>query len=309
MNPLGTRQPSRDSGFTLIELLISMTIGLLIALVVTQAYLSSLTTQRSQTDQTRLNESARFAFDLIGKEIRRAGYRNVFAPYPSTYNPKTHAQDFCATATGGPLLAAANDTSAIDPSTANFSGSTANTLNKSDVIRARFYGEDNATGTAAEGSVLDCQGNTVRRSTLVEDTLYIAADAANNNEPTLFCNTSNTVNPGTVALVPGVETMQILYGEDTNNDGIINRYVPSASVTNWNNILSIRVGLVVRTPNAVSNDASASKKYNLFGAAYAPSDTAPSGDAGSVYTSPNPGDRRVRLMFTTEFALRNYPQC
>ena len=69
MNPLGAGQPSRDSGFTLIELLISMTIGLLIALVVTQAYLSSLTTQRSQTDQTRLNESARFAFDLIGGRL------------------------------------------------------------------------------------------------------------------------------------------------------------------------------------------------------------------------------------------------
>lgn len=306
MSSIDQHANRRDLGFTLVELLVSLAIGLLITLVVIQAYLSSVTTQQSQTDQTRLNESARFAFDLIGKSIRRAGYRNTFALYPNTYNGATFAQEFCATGTAGPMLAAANDTSSISPTATNFSGSVVTTLNSSDVFRARFYGEDNALGTAAEGSVLDCLGNSVRRGTLVEETLFIAADPANNNEPTLFCNTTNPVSAGSVALIPGVESMQFLFGEDTDSDGVINRYIPSSSVSQWNNILSVRVGIVVRTPNTVANDSSV-KTFNLFGASYAPGDTPPSGDTGSVFSAP--ADRRVRLMNTTEIALRNYPQC
>jgi type IV pilus assembly protein PilW len=273
--------------------------------VVTQAYVSSIATQRSQTDQTRLNESARFAFDLIGKTIRKAGYRNTYALYPATAT--AFAQEFCATSTVGRQLFGANDTSSIDPAASDFSGSTVATLNNSDVLRTRYYGEDNIAGTATDNSVLDCQGNAVRRGTLVEDTLYIAADNSNNNEPTLYCNTTSS---GSIALVPGVESMQILYGEDTDNDGIINRYIPASTVTatQWDRILSVRVGIVVRTPNPVSNDNSV-KKFNLFGTSYAPGGTPPGGDSGSVFSSPNPGDRRVRLMYTTEFALRNYPQC
>ena len=61
----------------------------------------------------------------------------------------------------------------------------------------------------------------------MQDTIYVAADPANNNEPTLFCNTDNPAGPGNLALIPGVETMQLLYAEDTDGDTVANRYVPA----------------------------------------------------------------------------------
>ena len=59
-----TSRPILQRGVTLVELMIAMAIGLLIVLVVTSAYMSGIGTQRAQTDMTRLEESARFGFDL-----------------------------------------------------------------------------------------------------------------------------------------------------------------------------------------------------------------------------------------------------
>lgn len=50
-------------------------------------------------------------------------------------------------------------------------------------------------------------------------------------------------------LVPGVENLQIIYGEDTDNDSVANRYVNANQVTaaNWDKIVSIMLTLTVQT--------------------------------------------------------------
>lgn len=50
------------------------------------------------------------------------------------------------------------------------------------------------------------------------------------------------------AIVQGVENMQLLYGEDNvASDGITNatRYVTAGNVTNWNNVVSMRIAILV----------------------------------------------------------------
>lgn len=288
---------NRQTGVTLVELMVALAIGMVITLAVTQAYLTGVDAQRSQTDLSRSQESARFSFYLLGNEIRKAGFRNTFA-VGST------AQEFCATySTPGSLLIGSND-----PTTLALGGSTTATiLNKSDSITLSFYGEDNAAGTAADGSILDCIGNPVRRGNLVADTLYVAADATNNNEPTLYCSSRlNGGTPTVTPLIPGVDSIQFLYGDDSDADGTVNRYVPYNNISSPDNVLSVMASLVVRTANTVSLDT-AQKVFNHFGTTYAPSDTPPTGDTGSVYTAPNDG--RVRLQFSTVIALRNFALC
>ena len=151
----------------------------------------------------------------------------------------------------------------------------------------------------------DCLGNTIAANTLVSDTFFIAADASNNNEPALFCYSSNAPGSGKVPLVPGVESMQLLYGEDTDGDGAINRYVPGSAITNANanNVRSTMLSLVTRTTNANAVNRSA-QTINHFGTSYAAEgNAAPSGDAGSVFTTP--ADGRTRQHFSTTIALRN----
>lgn len=57
----------------------------------------------------------------------------------------------------------------------------------------------------------------------------------------------------TAELVEGVENMKLLYGEDTDSpgDGVVNIYRAPASVSTWKNILTARVGLLVRTSGNV----------------------------------------------------------
>ena len=50
-------------------------------------------------------------------------------------------------------------------------------------------------------------------------------------------------------LVEGVESLQFLYGEDTSGvfDGIPNRYVDAANVGDWNNVVSVRVEMLIQS--------------------------------------------------------------
>lgn len=292
---------NKQRGLTLIELMVAMTIGLLIGLVVTQAYISGVNTQRSQNDMTRLQESARFAFGLLTKEIRNAGYRN-------TYTPGSGAQEFCRTSAAGTAVEGAND-----PATLNLGeGVTATILNTSDSITVRYYGEDDAAGAAADGAVLDCLGNPVRRSTLVVETLYVAADPANNNEPTLYCSTRTSVAGGALSaptvtpMIPGIETLQLLYGDDTDVDGVVNRYIPYnkvAASSTPDNANSVMVSFVVRSQSPIKAD-NAAQTFDLFGATYAANKGT---DTGSTFAAP--ADSRVRLPFSSVIAMRNFPRC
>lgn len=56
-----------------------------------------------------------------------------------------------------------------------------------------------------------------------------------------------SVNGVDQELVEGIENMQILYGEDTNNDYTPNYYVDAASITDMTKAVSVRFTLIVHT--------------------------------------------------------------
>ena len=290
----------RQAGLSLVELMIAITIGMVLAIVAANAYMSASTAQSAQTDITRIQESARFTFDLFAREARLAGYRN---------NAVAGAQwlTFDTSAASTSYISGTNDAATVDLG----GGVIPTVLNTSDTVTFRYYGHDNPDtvtppGTA-DGSVVDCQGNSVRRDDMLTETLYVAADATNNNEPTLFCGSVLVPFTGAttrvqVPLIPGVESLQLLYGEDTDGDGVINRYVPIQSVSDLGAIKAIWVSVVIRAPGS-SAPAAQSLVFNHFGVTYAPGATAPGGDAGSVFTGPN--DARPRRVLSTVVALRN----
>ena len=151
-------KPSRQFGFTIVELMVAMTIGLLIGLVVFAAYSSSIGAQRAQTDISRLEESARFGFDLLSRSIRRAGFRDTTSAYPLNFVGH-RAQEFCSSDPTGAEIRATNNATTVDLG----GGATETVLNSSDTITVRYFGQDNPAHTAADGVVLDCLGNAVRR--------------------------------------------------------------------------------------------------------------------------------------------------
>jgi len=94
-------------------------------------------------------------------------------------------------------------------------------------------------------------------------------------------------------LVEGVENMQILYGTDSNGDGRANQYVV-APVAITNNVVSVRISLLMSTPEQIPNRNNDTKTYNMLS----------ENNAVNVRVTPT-ADRRIRKVFTTTVKLRN----
>ena len=118
---------------------------------------------------------------------------------------------------------------------------------------------------------------------------YIRLNGA--NQPSLYRSRINLTGNKTNALlaeelVEGIEDMQILYGEDTDNDGTPNYYVPAGTAgLTMNRVNSIRVSLLARTLDDNITDQPLDYTYN-----------------GATTT---PADRRMRRVFTSTIAVRN----
>ena len=67
-------------GFTLVELMVAITIGLIILAVISQVYVGSKRTYRSQEALSRLQENGRYAIDFLGRDLRMAGYMGCIGP-------------------------------------------------------------------------------------------------------------------------------------------------------------------------------------------------------------------------------------
>lgn len=87
-------------------------------------------------------------------------------------------------------------------------------------------------------------------------------------------------------LADGVETLEILYGQDTNGDLSPDRYVTANNVTNMNDVIAIKLMLLMRTSD--DNLSTAGQKYTFNGVA-----------------NITPADRRIRKSYSAVITIRN----
>ena len=96
--------------------------------------------------------------------------------------------------------------------------------------------------------------------------------------------------PTAYELVEGVENMQLRYGEDTNDDDSVDVYVDAANVTNWQNVISVQVDLLIvsEQDNIVAKTGSDNAQTVTFNGA-----------------AVNNTDGRYRRAVSYVFAIRN----
>ncbi len=269
---------SAERGFSMIEMMIALTIGMVIMVAVAQLFYGNRQTSAAQDASAEVQETARFAALVLQREVRMAGMK---------LTASTGVFD-----AANPVIAGVN--------------ATVGAPNASDEVTVRFFGSDNAAGTAADNTVVDCVGNVARLNERVVNRFHIANNAA--GEPSLYCQ-STIPATGVVSdneLVPGVESMQILVGLDLDGDKAPNTYLPfnDAAVVP-DQIVSLRISLQLRSADNAAT-ASDSGIYNHFGTVYAPANVAPAGDAGSVFNAAGAVlDRRIRRLYATTITLRN----
>ncbi len=262
-----TARSRTAAGFTLLEMMIAITLGLVLAVVIAQLFANTRIANRATEDAARVQESVRFATDVIGRTVRIAGYMSnpvaaASAVFPSGGCP-----------TPGPTCMRALD-------------GTAGAGTVSDTLIVRFQGAG-TPASAPDSTILDCLGNAVAPdfagSTVSYNQFSIASGADGRNA--LFCSNNSAVNPGT-ELVPGVEAMKVIFGEDTNADGTADRFIPLGSAPNLDNVVAVRVYLLFSGKEAIRLDT-ASATYTLAGTAY-------------TYS-----DQKIRRVVTTTITLRN----
>jgi type IV pilus assembly protein PilW len=135
-------------------------------------------------------------------------------------------------------------------------------------------------------------GNGTRIMKFMTRQYFIRTGASGN--PALF-RQDNTSTP--VELVDGVESMQVLYGKNT--DGIVpkvpNVYLKAGaaglqSATDWSSVVSVRIGILAKTVNDKDTDID-SGTYDV------------DGDGTTDFTAP--GDHNKRRIFQAVVQLRN----
>jgi type IV pilus assembly protein PilW len=203
-------------GLTLVELMIALALGLLLVAGVGAVYLGSNQTYRTAQAGARIQETGRYALDVIGRSLRQAGFKSV----PS--NPAAAMPTF----SGTPIRGVNSACPTASPVT--------------DILTAQF------DGVAGEQ---DCQATNITAGQIVQHTFFI-------QDATLRCNavqnatapTPPTACPATnsgVQLLENVEDLQVLYGIDTNSDQSADSY--TATPTDWTKVVTARVCVLVRS--------------------------------------------------------------
>ncbi len=172
--------------------------------------------------------------------------------------------------------------------------------NFGDIFQITSSGDPNSDGDLPHGvggAPGNATANLSRRYGLnsevsrVVTRIYYVGPGTDDVTPTLYRKdiNSGTANPVPQPLVDNVETMRVLFGEDTDapSDNQANIYRQANDVVNWTDVVSVRIALLVRTAEESGSDFD-TKTYSLAGIPFGPIN-----------------DRRQRRVFTSTIQIRN----
>jgi type IV pilus assembly protein PilW len=266
----------RQGGLSLIELMVAITISLTLLAGVLQIFMSNKHTSRVQENLGRIQENGRFAIDHISRSLRMTAWQGD--------NPRQWVLGSLSMANGGvqALFGTNNDSSSGNKSV-TINGVKSNlgkVLNGTDTIHTIYQGN-------TDGLVKDCGGLPVPAGVNVQNDFFI------NTTPVsvvdvgqLVCQTTSGEK---YVLIDGVQSFQIQYGVDTDNDQNANSYVTSNKVTDMSNVISVRIILLLISQEdglAVTNADSAYKLLDV------------------LFTEPGT-DRKLRRRISTTINMRN----
>lgn len=297
---------AQQQGFGLVEVMVAITLGLLLTAAVLQLFVSNSTTYRTTNSVGVVQDNARFAQDLLSKELRMTGYRGCLskqniAVTNTLKNATTLTYDFSAGLrgynnlsaslptelsthlTGDPKPLANTDLLLIQGPTsipvaivANndaaqlFAASSAMTQLKegdialvTDCSKARIFQITGLTAAGSKVNVVHSNANNYVPGNAISSwdpnnkneifgtnaelmsfqatTYYLATNSAT-GQPALY----RKLNGGLATpLLDYVFDLQILYGVDTNGDRQTDSYQTANNISNWGNVLTLKLQLLL----------------------------------------------------------------
>lgn len=286
-------------GFTLIEVMIALALGALVLLGLSVLFSVTSGNQNELERSLRKLESARFALDTIGEDVMHAGYYSDFNQDLLDPTPSYQLPDPCAIAvtaqgwnTGvepiqlpvpiqgiatdvapGCLTSRQENTEAIVVRHADTSAATAlpSSTNNLYIQISRCNDDPKliivSPGPASNFTLRQFDCATVNNATrrVFQRTYYVASCndcAANDGIPTLKRVEMIDGTLRTISIAEGVENLQVEYGIDNDGDGQPESFVTIKSVTDWSNVVSVRLHLLTRATEKTPGYADA-RTYKL----------------------------------------------
>ncbi len=315
---------SRQSGLSLVELMIAMTLGLLILAGLITLFVQNKQSHSQDEMIAQMQEDGRFAMSEMMGDISMAGFwGTLLDPATITKDGSLTVGTDCGPAgyagtgssaaiygiTSNPAISVADN-----ETTANISNdfsciSSSEFQGGSDVlVILRVAGTKTALASLQNYHVyLSSNGTT---GTLFEQTPTTTGTGPNfwEYDPAIYYIRNYSVNSGdgipalcrkelqvssgnpslsTECLAEGIEDMQVVFGIDTDKNGVANEYVSNPTTAQLDEAVSVRIYLLGRSVDADYSYTNG-KTYNL-------------GNASSY----SPGDHYYRRVYTTTILLRN----
>lgn len=302
----------RQGGFTLVGMMVGVSLGMVVTLAALATFQVVRAAYASVVDGVLIEERGQRALAIMSHAIRQAGWIPVqvaeAAAHPTPAAP-LEGRDDCA----NPLIGAE-----LRCTRAGVLGS--------DALLVRVSGSGLANDPALpDGTMSDCGGYALPARAARSDSGPADHHAASNlfyigiasdGVPQLLCryprregNRVGTDAYTAGTLVRGVETMQLRYGIDTDDDGRIDRFVPARSLqgqgqahAGWHRVRAVQIAVVIRGERPTVAP-SFPQTFTLLPAQAGDEQT----DALSFVPTMHPELRR--RVFATTIRLRNPSPC
>lgn len=251
MRTAGKRAGMGAGGLTLVELLVALVLTAFLVLGLVQMVSAASAADALQRNQAQLLDRARFALGAMGRAIREAGYRPE--PWAEAYAIEALTGDTVdgASSRGDRLAVRAwSDCNCFDNRNPDTDGDG----------RPLFYLRESSFEPLASGGLAHSCWYGPDEASLIEQIRR-------------------------QGLVERLESLQLLFGEDTDGDGNIDAWVRADEWADESRVLGVRIGLLLSSDDAV-NDAGP-REYSILGE-----------------TIRTPDDGRLRSVFETTFAIR-----
>jgi type IV pilus assembly protein PilW len=305
------RSIAHARGFSLIELMVALVISLLVLVATVSFYLMTRSTYTTIDDSSNLEERGQFALGVITRALRQT----AFSP------PNTSGGGMIQLAQSDPPMISGLDgcdnPADVESLSQTVTASCKNTMvdKNNDALEVRFFGSGTAANpTVPDNSMVDCSGQGVASPTSIDlaasqrglSIFFVQTDSTG---PYLACKFRQRDSTGaatatfaTQQLVPGVESLQFLYGVSVDGDAVpdVFKRATDMSTTDWQNVYAVKVALVVRADNASADIGSGAQKFTLFGKQYTYGD-------GTYQATAN--TQMARRLFTATVQTRNYMTC
>jgi type IV pilus assembly protein PilW len=273
--------PSMQRGLSLAELMVALAIGLLLILAACALLLATRSAYLLNDDRARLQQSGRFALEMVTRAVRQAGWRDWSAAGISGVSiPALAGLDARGLKSAGDGIAAPWQ----------------KPVNGSDVLALHFDGAD-------DGSMQNCAGAAVPAAGERGWSIFHVAEDAG-GEPELRCKYRGPKGWASDAIARGVESFQVLYGVDAA--GAPRQYLNASAIDAaalWPAVSAVKFALLVR--GAQKGRPDNSSRYELFGADYAREHPEDLGATIDEATLPDASRGLARRIFSATIELRN----